>query len=98
MIQHQINTEQPPSNNVQLHTVLTAYIRDSLLFHIFLHEFLVEFRSEGVVDESSAFLLLFTLGAVLEHNIIVPSETQMHGSTCVLLSALWRQGQQLWFR
>lgn len=43
------------------------------LFNIFLHEFLVEFRAQGVINEAFLFTwFIHSFSAVFKHNIIVP--------------------------
>lgn len=51
------------------------------LFNIFLHEFLVEFRTQCVVNKAFLFSgFIHSFGAVLKHDIIVPPArlTQFH--------------------
>lgn len=43
------------------------------LFHIFLHKFLVELRTQCVIHEAFFFpCLVYSFGTILEQNIVIP--------------------------
>jgi hypothetical protein len=51
-------------------------MKGNVLQNVFLHKLAMKVASQRVVDEAFARLVVLTLGLVLEHHIVVPSNAK----------------------